>query len=63
MNKQFEPLFPVGLVEKDFRYIIGMSHSYRSEVPLSRAAHGVYKNALKHGLGEKNINSITLMNG
>jgi len=58
MNNQFDPLFPIRLVEKDFRYAVNMSKSYRSEAPLANAALGVYKKALKKGLDEKNINSI-----
>ena len=57
-TSNFEPLFPISLMEKDFRYAIDMSNIHHSAVPVVNAAHGIFKNALKYGLGQKNINSV-----
>jgi len=52
------PLFPISLVEKDFAYAVDMSNACRSTMPVVNATHGVFKNAVKQGLGEDNINSV-----
>ncbi|HHI92769.1 MAG TPA: NAD(P)-dependent oxidoreductase [Gammaproteobacteria bacterium] len=55
---KFDPLFPVRLMEKDLCYALDMSHSCQSEVPVVNAVYSVFNDALEHGLGEHNINSI-----
>ncbi len=48
------PLFPIELVEKDFRYALRHSH----ETPIAQAAQEVYREAIAQGYGEDNITGV-----
>jgi 3-hydroxyisobutyrate dehydrogenase len=52
---QHAPLFPIALVEKDFRYTL---QSTRVVLPTAKAVQAVYQMAIDHGLGEQNITAV-----
>ncbi len=52
------PLFPIGLVEKDFRYAIATAQDYNAEVPVSEALGSVYQRAIAQGYGADNITGV-----
>lgn len=55
----FEPQFPVELIEKDFGYVIEAAGS-PAAVPTIAAARGVFQRANENGLGNRNMTSIVL---
>jgi 3-hydroxyisobutyrate dehydrogenase len=58
LARNFAPMFPIELVEKDFAYVLQASRQVDSEVPVVEAVHGVLANALKKELGGSNITSL-----
>jgi len=55
----FEPLFPIDLVEKDFRYILEMNGKGDTELPIVGAAHNAYQQAISNNLGGLNIAGVS----
>jgi 3-hydroxyisobutyrate dehydrogenase len=51
---QHEPLFPIALVEKDFRYTLQASVA----MPTAKAVQAVYQAAIEKDLGDRNITAI-----
>ncbi|MGB3612648.1 MAG: NAD(P)-dependent oxidoreductase, partial [Elainellaceae cyanobacterium] len=47
VSDRHAPLFPIHLVEKDFRYALGLAGAEKT--PLSAAAHGMYQDAIAQG--------------
>jgi len=56
--ENFDPLFPVNLVEKDFQYFLDMAMSNKSKLPLVTAGHETYKTAIKKSYGGDNIAAV-----
>jgi len=54
----YNPLFPIALVEKDFSYIIAAAKSCASELPVTKSAHVTYQNAIANKLGDDNIAGV-----
>ncbi|MCA1995243.1 MAG: NAD(P)-dependent oxidoreductase [Coleofasciculus sp. S288] len=52
------PMFPVHLVEKDFRYVIQTAQSVDAPVPTSTAIRDIYQGAIAQGYGDDNITGI-----
>ena len=52
------PLFPIELVEKDFRYAIATAQTCGAEIPISTVLRGVYQRAIAAGYGNTNISGI-----
>jgi 3-hydroxyisobutyrate dehydrogenase-like beta-hydroxyacid dehydrogenase len=52
------PMFPIDLVEKDFRYIMQSAQEVNAPVPVSTAIHDIYLNAISLGYGANNITGI-----
>jgi 3-hydroxyisobutyrate dehydrogenase len=52
------PLFPIELVEKDFRYAIQAARSENRSMPVSTAIHHIYQEAIAQGYGGENITGI-----
>lgn len=52
------PLFPVDLVEKDFRYMLQMAEALNAIMPATTAIHQVYQEAIAQGYGSSNITSV-----
>jgi 3-hydroxyisobutyrate dehydrogenase len=53
------PLFPITLVEKDFRYVAQASQNSAAEIPIIEAAMNVYQVAIEQGHGNENITGVT----
>ena len=52
------PMFPINLVEKDFRYIIQTAQAIGAVIPASTAAQVTYQNAIAQGYGNDNITGV-----
>jgi 3-hydroxyisobutyrate dehydrogenase len=52
------PLFPINLVEKDFRYAIATGQLYGAEMPISEALQKIYQRAIAAGYGPDNITGV-----
>jgi len=52
------PLFPIDLVEKDFRYVTQAAQSSASLIPTAKAVRDIYQTAIAQGHGGENITSI-----
>jgi len=53
------PMFPIHLVEKDFRYALAAHPTAESQMPIASAACDQYRQAIAKGHGDKNITAIT----
>ncbi len=58
LAKNFAPMFPVELVEKDFAYVLEAAQGAGSSLPLTQSTHAVLSNALKHGLAAQNLTAV-----
>lgn len=58
VSKNHAPLFPIALVEKDFRYVTQTAGSLEAMIPTSAAVMDVYINAIAQGYGNENITGI-----
>jgi 3-hydroxyisobutyrate dehydrogenase len=58
LARNFVPMFPIELVEKDFSYVLQTSRQVTSPLPLINAAHNVLVEAARQGLGTSNITSL-----
>lgn len=54
----YAPLFPIDLVEKDFRYAQALAHATDSNVPAIDAVRSIYQNAQQAGYGTDNIAGV-----
>lgn len=54
----FDPLFPIDLVEKDFGYLEQLSKSLDSNTPLVSVTKDIYQQAIKSGYGKNNIAGV-----
>jgi len=52
------PLFPINLVEKDFRYVLQTAQAVEAPTPVSAAIHAIYQDAIAYGYGNDNITKI-----
>ncbi len=52
------PMFPLELVEKDFRYVVQMAQAANAPIPVSTAIHNVYQEAIAKGYGNDNITGV-----
>jgi 3-hydroxyisobutyrate dehydrogenase len=52
------PLFPIELVEKDFRYALQAAQAENSSMPVSTVIHHIYQEAIALGYGGENITGI-----
>ena len=55
---QFDPLFPVDLVQKDLRYTADTAASVGADVPLAKATHDVFAQAAAAGFAALNITGV-----
>ena len=55
---KFEPMFPIALVAKDFRYATQAARTVDARVPLTEVTAEAFADAVEAGLGEQNINAI-----
>lgn len=52
------PLFPIDLVEKDFRYVLQTAQASEASMPVSTAIHDIYQTAIDRGFGNNNITGV-----
>ena len=52
----FAPMFPIELIEKDFRYAVETAES--RAMPLATAARNVFQRAMHERLGNDNLTSV-----
>lgn len=52
------PLFPIQLVEKDFRYGMETAQTVQAQTPIAIATHSVYQEAIASGYGSDNITGV-----
>ena len=55
---RFDPLFPIALVAKDFRYATEAAGALEARVPLTEVTARAFADAVEAGLGEQNINAL-----
>lgn len=58
VGRQFDPLFPIDLVEKDLRYTIDVAGAAGASVPTTEAVHAAFVEAQRAGHGGENITAI-----
>ncbi|HEX8699120.1 MAG TPA: NAD(P)-dependent oxidoreductase [Myxococcaceae bacterium] len=61
--RKFDPLFPIALVEKDFRYIAEAGRAVGSRTPTADAARALYQEAIAAGHGGDNIHGVAKLYG
>ncbi|MEM6432314.1 MAG: NAD(P)-dependent oxidoreductase [Cyanobacteria bacterium P01_D01_bin.115] len=52
------PLFPIALVEKDFRYGVQSAQAVKAKTPITAAVGEVYRTAIAQGYADDNITGI-----
>lgn len=52
------PMFPVELVEKDFRYVIQTAQAVDAATPASLAIRNIYQDAIANGYSSDNLTSV-----
>lgn len=52
------PMFPIKLVEKDFRYFMQTARSQNANVSSATAVHHIYQEAINKGFGNDNITGV-----
>jgi 3-hydroxyisobutyrate dehydrogenase len=52
------PLFPIELVEKDFRYVVQTAQATNTSIPAAAAIHRIYQDAIAQGRGSENITGV-----
>lgn len=55
---QHAPLFPIALVEKDFRYAVAAAQAVDAELPTAIAAQQIFQRAIATGYGADNITGV-----
>lgn len=58
-RQQFDPLFPIALVQKDFDYAERSAKSLGSFLPTTVAVNKVYREAMDSGYGMQNIHAVS----
>ncbi|MEO0935555.1 MAG: NAD(P)-dependent oxidoreductase [Cyanobacteria bacterium J06641_2] len=58
LKDNHQGMFPIDLVEKDFRYVMQTAVDIKAKVPTSEAIHQVYLNAVDKGYGGDNITGV-----
>jgi 3-hydroxyisobutyrate dehydrogenase len=54
----FEPRFPIELVEKDLRYVVETAQAHDAQVPLAQATRQIFHKAAAEGYADLNINGV-----
>jgi len=58
VSQNHAPLFPINLVEKDFRYVAQTAQDSQAAIPISTAVMDIYRAAIAQGHGNENITGI-----
>ncbi len=54
----YDPLFPIDLVEKDFSYLLQLAKQQASEIPITNTTLNIYQQAQHSGFGKGNISGV-----
>lgn len=58
LTENHAPMFPIDLVEKDFRYVLESVREVNASTPISTAIHNIYLDAITLGYGGNNITGV-----
>ena len=58
VSNNHAPMFPINLVEKDFRYFIQTSQAVNAATPASTVIREIYQDAIAKGYGNDNITGV-----
>jgi 3-hydroxyisobutyrate dehydrogenase-like beta-hydroxyacid dehydrogenase len=58
LEGDFPPLFPIGMVEKDFGYVTASAGEVDANVPLATSARERFASAIEEGLSDLNITAL-----
>jgi 3-hydroxyisobutyrate dehydrogenase-like beta-hydroxyacid dehydrogenase len=58
LSQNHAPLFPIELVEKDFRYVLQTAEALNAAMPAAEAVRDVYRGAISSGYSNDNITGI-----
>ncbi|KAM3098247.1 NAD(P)-dependent oxidoreductase [Phormidesmis sp. 146-12] len=58
VSQNHVPLFPINLVEKDFRYVTQTAQSLEATIPTAAAVRDIYRTAIAQGHGSENITGV-----
>ena len=58
LTKNFAPMFPIHLVEKDFVYTVKSAQEYNQPTPLAEATMLVFRQAIEKGFSKDNITGV-----
>lgn len=56
-----DPMFPINLVEKDFRYVLETAENADAQAPISTTILDIYRKAIELGFGADNITGVAQM--
>lgn len=58
VSQNHAPLFPIDLVEKDFRYVTQTAQTLEATIPATAAVMDIYRTAIAQGHGNENITGV-----
>lgn len=58
LARNFTPLFPIDLVEKDFRYVTESAGESRADLPITQSVQAIYARAKADGYGADHISGV-----
>lgn len=58
LARNFAPLFPIELVEKDFGYVVDTAEETNARVPMAEAARRILAEAIEQGYGADNLTGV-----
>ncbi len=58
LAREFAPMFPIDLVEKDFGYVVAAAEAVGASVPTADAVRAVFADAKRRGFGGDNIAGV-----
>ncbi|HED34104.1 MAG TPA: NAD(P)-dependent oxidoreductase [Gammaproteobacteria bacterium] len=62
-SENYQPFFPIDLVEKDFAYMLKQAAQVNAQTPCVVATHKSYQQAIKKGYGGDNISGVVRLWG
>lgn len=58
VSRNFAPMFPIDLVEKDFRYLLETARGLEADLPASAVMREIYARAIAEGYGNDNVTGV-----
>jgi 3-hydroxyisobutyrate dehydrogenase-like beta-hydroxyacid dehydrogenase len=56
--RNFTPMFPIDLVEKDFGYLLETAEANKANTPMTAIARHIFSEVIKQGYGDENITAV-----